>query len=300
MSRRHHARGARVERHGAAVRFPADGAPRDLLSAPPSAKCSNTNPIDVRAPRLVRTATNGQAFRAGADGFEFWLLHVYGTPYEQGLAHGQLMAPEARAFVNATWTYLKDEIAPELNGLPQWLEDLIGASGRTGAARRARFRWRWAEWRMSDTSAHLTISILTHAPPTPQRSTPWKLRCVRRMRRRGVSSHGTPRIVCADAPNLPAPPLPATPFTRLHVPPPCYRSSTCSSTSRATSRRRSSTTRCAALRTARAWISRRSSASTCSASSRAATARSLARGAPRRPTATCSACARWIGTRTGR
>jgi len=87
----------------------------------------NNYPIDSRAPRLVRTATNGQAYKAGADGFEFWLLHLYGTPYEQGFAQGSLMGPEVRAFVNATWEYFKQQLA--IPGLPAWLEDLIEELG---------------------------------------------------------------------------------------------------------------------------------------------------------------------------
>lgn len=99
--------------------------PRTCPAPGPLPPRSNNMPIDARPPRLVRTATNGQAYRAGADGFEFWLLHLYGTPYEQGLAQGTLMAAEARAFVNATWEYFKQQLA--IPGLPQWLEDLIGA-----------------------------------------------------------------------------------------------------------------------------------------------------------------------------
>lgn len=60
---------------------------------------------------------------AGPAGYEFWLLHLYGTPYEQGFAQAQLLPTQLREMVNRTWDYFKSQL--DIPGLPQWLQDLI-------------------------------------------------------------------------------------------------------------------------------------------------------------------------------
>lgn len=93
----------------------------------PNAK-PNSNPINSVAPKLVRTVPNGKAFTVGTPGNEFWVLHVYGTAYEMGYAHGSLMRSEARDMLNQTWTYLESQVEDALNGLPNWLKiDLANA-----------------------------------------------------------------------------------------------------------------------------------------------------------------------------
>lgn len=42
----------------------------------------NLFPIFSAAPTETRTAPNGRAFRAGAPGYDFWVIHVFGTAYE--------------------------------------------------------------------------------------------------------------------------------------------------------------------------------------------------------------------------
>ncbi len=81
----------------------------------------NTYPINTTAPVLVRTVANGQAYRAGPPGGEFWVLHLYGTPYDWGYAHGSLMKDEVLSMLNRTWTYLEAQVAEQLSGLPNWL-----------------------------------------------------------------------------------------------------------------------------------------------------------------------------------
>ena len=94
---------------------------------------SNANAVDASPPRLVGAVANGQAYRAGAPVYEFWLLHLYGTPYEQGRAHGALLPARVRAMVNATWAYFKAQVEAQLGGLPAWLADLVAEVGLEAA-----------------------------------------------------------------------------------------------------------------------------------------------------------------------
>ena len=52
-------------------------------SPDPNAK-SNVYPINSDAPTLINTVPNGKAYQMGQPGFEFYVLHVYGTAYEMG------------------------------------------------------------------------------------------------------------------------------------------------------------------------------------------------------------------------
>lgn len=47
----------------------------------PNAKM-NQYPINTQAPTAINTTANGKAYLAGQPGFEFYILHVYGTAYE--------------------------------------------------------------------------------------------------------------------------------------------------------------------------------------------------------------------------
>ncbi len=49
----------------------------------PNAK-RNTYPINTQEPTLLSQGKNGKLFLAGQPGFEFHILHVYGTAYEMG------------------------------------------------------------------------------------------------------------------------------------------------------------------------------------------------------------------------
>ena len=67
----------------------------------PNAK-PNTLPISSAAPVPLRSVPNGHAFQAGAPGYEFDLVHVYGSAYEMGLALGRLYPDDTRAMLNRT------------------------------------------------------------------------------------------------------------------------------------------------------------------------------------------------------
>ena len=111
-----------------------------LLVASDAAMCSghptngtkNNYAINAAdAPTLMRSAANGQAYRAGQPGFEFWVLHLYGTPYEQGFAHATMMKAEVLEMLNRTWAYMEAQMDDDITGLPDWLRDLIEEIGLT-------------------------------------------------------------------------------------------------------------------------------------------------------------------------
>ena len=55
---------------------------------------------------FVRAIPNAKLYKAGPANARFMVLHVYGTPYEAGLAQGQILRDEIRSFYSSTWTYL--------------------------------------------------------------------------------------------------------------------------------------------------------------------------------------------------
>lgn len=104
--------------------------------------------LHVHTPQL-RTAKNGKAYVVNANTTDsFWLLHVYGTPYEvrgtvkqsnqrhtltqhtctctqMGFAHGSMMRNEAKMMVNKTMEYMYGQVESALSGLPTWLRDWV-------------------------------------------------------------------------------------------------------------------------------------------------------------------------------
>jgi hypothetical protein len=57
------------------------------------------------------------------------VLHLYGSPYEMGFAHGSLLRDEVRHMVNATWGYFVEQVDAGISFLPPWLADLIATAG---------------------------------------------------------------------------------------------------------------------------------------------------------------------------
>jgi isopenicillin-N N-acyltransferase-like protein len=91
----------------------------------PNAK-PNTLPISTAAPTLLRSVPNGHAYVAGAAGFEFNVVHVYGSAYEMGYAQGALFPAEVASMLNRTWDYMVSQVDSGLAFLPAWLAELVG------------------------------------------------------------------------------------------------------------------------------------------------------------------------------
>ena len=67
----------------------------------PNAK-PNTLPIFTGPAVLQRSVPNGHAYQAGAPGYEFDLVHVYGSAYEMGFALGRLYPNDTQHMLNRT------------------------------------------------------------------------------------------------------------------------------------------------------------------------------------------------------
>ncbi|EDQ88770.1 uncharacterized protein MONBRDRAFT_32718 [Monosiga brevicollis MX1] len=76
----------------------------------------NLNAIYDSAPVLVRQVANAKLYRVGGGNDTINVVHLWGTPYEKGFAHGTLMQDDAKDFINAVWAYLELQVEQALNG----------------------------------------------------------------------------------------------------------------------------------------------------------------------------------------
>lgn len=88
----------------------------------------------VRDPELelVGTVTNGKLYKAHPGSYNaFNLVHVWGSDYEKGFAHGQLLAAEIQEFYRATWVYMEQGIANSFPGtiFPEWFINVVSEKG---------------------------------------------------------------------------------------------------------------------------------------------------------------------------
>ena len=99
----------------------------------------NTLPINTlnsNTLKLIGSVPNGKAYvvtvpnQGGNTTQSFYLVHVYGDPYSQGFAQGQLLASQITTFMNGAWQYLLEQLETALLPyLPQWLADMIAEVG---------------------------------------------------------------------------------------------------------------------------------------------------------------------------
>ncbi|WAR12323.1 DCD1A-like protein [Mya arenaria] len=87
----------------------------------------NLNPIFGGMPTFVRQVRNGKLYQAGISQDSFYVVHVWGTPYEMGYAQGELMKTETINFMNSVWKYLEDQVIGDINSTffqPWFLKDV--------------------------------------------------------------------------------------------------------------------------------------------------------------------------------
>eukprot|EP00698_Gefionella_okellyi_P020891 TRINITY_DN6653_c0_g1_i1.p1 TRINITY_DN6653_c0_g1~~TRINITY_DN6653_c0_g1_i1.p1 ORF type:complete len:440 (+),score=86.37 TRINITY_DN6653_c0_g1_i1:53-1321(+) len=89
----------------------------------------NNLPINTEPLTLVRSGTQGKLYQAGQPGQQFYVLHMYGTPYQMGFAHGQLLKDQITVMIPKVMQYLESQIDQYLKFLPQDLRDLIEKYG---------------------------------------------------------------------------------------------------------------------------------------------------------------------------
>lgn len=102
----------------------------------PDAK-PNLNPILTGAPVFVKSVTNAKLYTVGSGDDIINVVHLWGTPFEMGLAHGTLMKDKASQFMNGVWDYLLVQVEQAINGtfhkLKPWFVDLVAEHGLEAA-----------------------------------------------------------------------------------------------------------------------------------------------------------------------
>eukprot|EP01043_Picozoa_sp_COSAG02_P026201 COSAG02_NODE_1502_length_12258_cov_12.486142_5_plen_141_part_00 len=84
------------------------GATSAIPGVPPSCVGRlNEHPIEDGLPRQVSKVKNGERLVAGGAGSEIAVVHVSGTAFEMGEAHGKLMAKELKEFLPLVFAYME-------------------------------------------------------------------------------------------------------------------------------------------------------------------------------------------------
>lgn len=64
---------------------------------------------------FVRQVKNGKLYVAGKGDDQIDVVHLWGSPFEMGLAHGTIQRDRAIKLVNAIWNYLEMQIVNKKN-----------------------------------------------------------------------------------------------------------------------------------------------------------------------------------------
>lgn len=81
----------------------------------PDAK-PNLNPIIDSPLKFVKQVKNGKLYIAGNGDEEIYVVHLWGTPYEMGLAHGSMIKDRLKGLINTFWDYMEEQIMEAING----------------------------------------------------------------------------------------------------------------------------------------------------------------------------------------
>jgi hypothetical protein len=78
---------------------------------------------------LVNSVPNGKLYTKGSGNNLIHVMHLYGTPYEKGKAHGLLLKAPMTEFIDEFFDYVGDMINSVLDKLPKFLQDAIDKYG---------------------------------------------------------------------------------------------------------------------------------------------------------------------------
>jgi hypothetical protein len=90
---------------------------------------NNTIPVWTADPVFIRSVPNGKLYQAGTGNDTFNVLHVYGTPYQQGYAQGQLLSSIIKNLTADLVAFIEQEAEQAASWLPVWLIDAVVANG---------------------------------------------------------------------------------------------------------------------------------------------------------------------------
>eukprot|EP01027_Heterolobosea_sp_BB2_P008923 GEZU01013217.1.p1 GENE.GEZU01013217.1~~GEZU01013217.1.p1 ORF type:complete len:121 (-),score=29.75 GEZU01013217.1:84-446(-) len=86
----------------------------------------NENPINTDAPTLVASTANGKLYTVVDNtNHTLYILHAFGTPYEWGLAHGQLLKEQVKYIVEGFLDYIEATIGQYLKFMPQEFAKIV-------------------------------------------------------------------------------------------------------------------------------------------------------------------------------
>jgi len=83
-----------------------------LLKPNPNA-LQNLNPIITSDPVFVREIKgqyNAKLYTVGSGDEQIYIVHLWGTPYQMGYAHGLLVKDRMIGLVETFWAYMEKEI----------------------------------------------------------------------------------------------------------------------------------------------------------------------------------------------
>ena len=86
---------------------------------------NNTIPLWTAPPTFVSSVTNGKLYTAGTGNDTFSVLHLWGSPYQQGYAQGTLMKDVIQALTPMLNTYIEEQAQKSASWIPAALLDLI-------------------------------------------------------------------------------------------------------------------------------------------------------------------------------
>ena len=93
----------------------------------------NTNVPWTGTPTLVKEVANGSLYTVGEDDDQINVLHVYGSPYDMGYAHGTLLKDSILKIIPAFYERSEAELEAYITFLPKDVADLIVHLGFDGA-----------------------------------------------------------------------------------------------------------------------------------------------------------------------
>lgn len=102
----------------------------------PDAK-PNLNPIFTSDPIFVREVKNAKLYTVGDGDDKISVVHLWGSPYERGFAHGTIMKQDVKNMIDSVWEYIVEQVESAINGtlkkFPAKVVDFLATEGLDGA-----------------------------------------------------------------------------------------------------------------------------------------------------------------------
>lgn len=92
----------------------------------PNAK-PNLNAITMGNPVHVRSVPNASLYHVGEGDDRISIVHLWGTPYEKGVAQGRLMKDDAAGFVSRAYEFFEEQFQQAINGTVPWIPPKMAA-----------------------------------------------------------------------------------------------------------------------------------------------------------------------------